>query len=144
MAALLLALLVAATGISRPVDADLTAIAEQRVIEIQAPDGFDHDLARSDTAEVLAWNRGMDDPLAGFVDGWRNSPTHWAILSDPAWSHIGCAVAIGGDDRYYAACVLSSAARPPAPPAPSAPPSAQRFGGSSAMSDTAVAPPGGT
>lgn len=125
MTALLLALVVAATGISRPVDPALTAIAESRVVEIQTD--FSH--AGADPCcplEVLAWESGHDDPLAYLVEKWRQSPPHWSILSDPTLTRIGCAAASTSDGRTFAVCVLAGpAAGAPttaSPPATVAPP----------------------
>lgn len=133
----LLALLIAFTGIERPVDADLTAIARQRVVEIQS--SFSHDGIRAGTAEVLGWNRGSDDPVRTVAVAWRESPTHWAILSDRYWYRIGCAHDRTSDDRHWFACVLAPAVTGPIAPPPSSPnPSPTRTGPSDALPDTAV------
>lgn len=98
--AALLALITATTGIDRPVDATLQMDAERRVIEIQ--ESFSHDGLRF--TEILAWNSGSNDPVASVMRQWRESPPHWAILSDPANTRIGCAVATTGVDVYWFAC----------------------------------------
>jgi hypothetical protein len=109
MIELLLALLVTLTGITRDVDPGLTTIAQERVVEISAcppEEGcFDHEGRRGDAYEVLAWNAGYDDPIARIGQQWRESSEHWAILSSPELTHIGCAVRVV-EDRTYAACVL--------------------------------------
>jgi hypothetical protein len=130
--ALLLALIVSLTGIDRTVDPGLTAIAERRVVEITTE--FSHAGADPCCAEVLAWNSGFADPVTHLVEQWQGSPQHWAILTDPSYTAIGCAVAFV-QNRAYAACVLNGTgvAVPPAPaPAPMPAP---------ALPDTAMAAP---
>jgi hypothetical protein len=117
--ALLLALLVSMTGIDRTVDPGLTAIAERRVVEIQT--AFTHAGSDPCCAEVLVWNSGFADPVTHFVEQWQGSPTHWAILTDPSYTAIGCAVAFV-ENRAYAACVLSRASVTPTPAPSSEPP----------------------
>ena len=141
MTALLLALLLAATGIDRAVDPELTAIAERRAVEIQAD--FSHADADPCCAEVIAWNSGAADPVAHVVDQWRGSPPHWAILTDPSYGAIGCAVSTGGA-RTYAVCVLAAAATEQ--PAPAAPAEAEPNSGGGAASpsgapSTSATPP---
>jgi hypothetical protein len=130
--ALLLALLVSLTGIDRTVDPGLTAIAERRVGEITAE--FSHNGADPCCVEVLAWNSGFADPVTHLVEQWQGSPQHWAILTDPGYTAIGCAIAFV-ENRAYAACVLNGTgvAVPTAPaPAPTPAP---------ALPDTAMAAP---
>jgi hypothetical protein len=106
LVAVLLALIVAATGITRDVDAELTAIAEQRAIEVSCDGCFSHAGGVAGTWEVLAWNSGFTDPAGKALDQWRSSPSHWATLTDPTLTHIGCGhhqVA----ERHYFACVLA-------------------------------------
>jgi hypothetical protein len=133
--ALLLALLVSMTGIDRTVDPGLTSIAERRVVEIATE--FSHDGADPCCVEVLAWNSGFADPITHIVDQWQGSPQHWAILTDPSYTAIGCAVAFV-QNRAYAACVLNesgvavSADPAPATPAPTPAP---------ALPDTSMSAP---
>lgn len=108
MVALLLALIAALTGIPRNVDADLTAIAERRVIEVSCGDScFNHDGAVPGLAEVLAWNLDFEDPATHAVEQWQGSPEHWAILTDPSYGSIGCGHTHAADGRDYWACVLA-------------------------------------
>lgn len=107
MVEILLALLITMTGVSRIEDPALVQIAGERVIEIQSV--FSHEAMRQDTAEVLGWNRGYEDPVARIVAQWQGSPTHLALLVDPFYTRIGCAVDLGDDQiTYYFACVLAS------------------------------------
>jgi hypothetical protein len=117
--ALLLALLVSLTGIDRTVDPNLTAIAERRVVEIQTE--FSHDGMDPCCAEVLAWNSGYADPVTHLVEQWQGSPVHWAILTDPSYTAIGCAVAFV-ENRAYAACALAGGGQPATAPSPPPPP----------------------
>jgi hypothetical protein len=105
---LLLSLLASLSGIDRVVDADLTAIAEARVVEIQGDENFNHDGWRDGTAEVLAWNADYPDPVAHAVGQWQGSPEHWAILADPTFTRIGCAHDLATDGRDYFVCVLAA------------------------------------
>lgn len=106
----LLALIVAATGIARDVDADLMAVAQARAVEISCGDGcFNHDGWRAGTAEVLAWNQSTADPAAAALGQWQGSPPHWSILTDPAYTSIGCGHArVSGRD--YFVCLLATIA----------------------------------
>ena len=111
LVALLLSLIVAATGITRAVDPGLTAIAEQRAVEVSCDGCFTHAGARGGTWEVLAWNGGYPGDAAAVVafEGWRGSPDHWRTLAEPSLTRIGCGhhhVA----ERHYFACVLDSGA----------------------------------
>jgi hypothetical protein len=137
--ALLLALLVSLTGIDRTVDPGLTAIAERRVVEISAcPDVLEPDPATGELVlvpgpcwshdgsdpccnEVLAFNSGYADPVTHLAEQWQGSPVHWAILTDPGYTAIGCAVAFV-ENRAYAACVLAGGGQPATAPSPPPPP----------------------
>lgn len=122
MIELLLALIIALTGIARDVDPGLTAIAERRAAETTTDATFNHDNADPCCAEVLAanWN---SDPATGAAEQWRGSPGHWAILTDTSLTRIGCGHAVGLDGRHNFACVLARSTTPPSPPPPPAPPS---------------------
>lgn len=85
-------------------DAGLHAIAHQRAIEIVSD--WSHNQRRGWTAEVLAQNFGVIDPATQVVTQWLGSPDHHNILSDPYWTHIGCASHVE-NGIYYAACVLT-------------------------------------
>ena len=99
-------------------DADLHAIAHQRVEELAACDCLTHDGMRSGTAEVIAYNSGMPDAISAVVGGWQGSPAHNAILSDGSYGRIGCAELVAEGTHWFA-CVLTFGALPPAPtPAP--------------------------
>jgi hypothetical protein len=107
--ALLLAALLSATGIARTVDADLTAIAEERVVEISAcADCFTHVGQPDDTWEVLAFTTDAD-PAERAVELWMASAEHAAILTDPSLTRIGCAYRLVADAHYFA-CELMQAA----------------------------------
>lgn len=96
----------------------LHEIAHQRAVEVAQPGGWCHCGQRPGTAEVLAYN-GLGAARA--VEQWLASPSHHAILSDPAFREIGCGSHIAGD-IYYAVCVLSWGDSPPPPPVVPAPP----------------------
>lgn len=92
--------LVNGTFLARTEDPALHEIAHQRAVEISTD--FSHDGRREGTAEVLASN-GLGATRA--VEQWVGSPDHFAILSDPQWTLIGCGSHVVGT-IYYAACVL--------------------------------------
>ena len=123
---------VAAAYFPRTVDAGLHAIAHERVAELSACECLEHDGIRPGTAEVLAWNSGDANPIAGAVQQWVNSPLHDGILSDSSYGRIGCAEVVSAGVHWYA-CVLADGPLP-ARPAPSAPEVL-------AIPDTAVASP---
>lgn len=104
MVELLLQLIVQFTHIDRTVDPGLTQIAEQRVIEIQTD--WSHDQKPPQTWEVLVWNQGFSDPVTEAMRQWQASPEHWAILTNPSLTRIGCAHALSPDQRDFFACEL--------------------------------------
>ena len=108
MVELLLALLITLTGIPRTVDADLSAIAQRRAVEIQSD--FSHNGWDPSTAEIIAWNRSAD-PVTTLASQWQGSPPHWAILTDPKYDRWGCGISQVGD-AYYGACVFRSGTAP--------------------------------
>ena len=116
MIEILLALLIAFTGIARPVDPALTQLAETRAVEIQSD--FNHHYLTelnngkwSAWGEVIGWNRGMTDPAKSIAEGWRDSPSHHEILWNPAYSLIGCGMSIL-DTTYYFVCIVAKPAAP--------------------------------
>jgi hypothetical protein len=111
--ALLLSLLISATGISRTVDPFLVDTANRRVQEIQQPGNFNHS-GNLCCWEVLQFNAlGIERTVAA----WRESPSHWAVLTDPTLTRIGCAVDFDGT-YYWAACELlrGTPSEAPTPP----------------------------
>ena len=82
----------------------------------------------------LGENVGVGYDVDGLMQAFINSPAHYANLVDPAWTHVGVGVTIGGDGRMYtthnfmalgggaAAAAAAAARRRRAAPAPTAPP----------------------
>lgn len=102
----------------RYTDANLHAIAHERVAELAACKCLSHDGMRSGTAEVIAYNEGYPDPIGRVVMSWQNSPDHDAILSKTSYGRIGCAELVQ-DGVHWFACILGTGALPPPPtPAP--------------------------
>ena len=102
----------AAAYFPRTVDSQLHDLAHKRATEIVTD--YEHrylselnDGHWAGWGEVIGWNTGYADPVAAIVSGWRNSPPHNAILSDPSYTAIGCAEAISGAAHYFA-CVLAA------------------------------------
>jgi hypothetical protein len=122
MVELLLAILLTLTGIPRTVDAELTASAQRRVIEVQSD--WSHGgwvYGQDGHAEIIAASYDAD-PVMGLALAWQGSPPHWAILTDPKYDRIGCAIAQVAD-ATYGVCLFRSGTASIAPigPTPTAP-----------------------
>ena len=104
----------------RTVDANLHSIAHQRAAELAACDCLDHSGMRSGTAEVIAYNMGMPNPVGEVVQQWIGSPSHNALLSDTSYGKIGCAEVVSGGTHWFA-CVLAKGPLPVAAVAAPAP-----------------------
>ena len=102
---------VAVAYFPRNVDATLHEIAHQRVAELSACRCLEHDRMRPGTAEVLAWNQGVANPVATAVAAWMGSAVHHSILSNTSYGRIGCAETSSGSTHWFA-CVLSAGALP--------------------------------
>ena len=109
-----------ATGIVRNIDAGLQSRAANRAIQIQTD--FSHCCLAYGEAEVIAWNRGYEDPVGQLVIGWLGSSSHAALLLDPGYVDIGCAVAVGGDTTYGVCLFRYRTTAPSATPTPVQPP----------------------
>jgi hypothetical protein len=102
---------VAAAYFPRNVDAALHDIAHQRVAELRACRCLEHDRMRTGTAEVLAWNDGVANPVVAAVASWSGSALHRGILSNASYGRIGCAEAVDGTTHWFA-CVLAAGPLP--------------------------------
>ena len=121
-------------------DAQLHAIAHERVVALAACDCLDHDGMASGTAEVIAYNIGVDDPVGSVIGQWERSAPHHAILSNGDYGRIGCAELVAGGTHWFA-CVLTRGDLPPAPtPAPA--PTTPAPQGAFLLPDTALSPGG--
>lgn len=143
MLSVLLALLLAATGLPRTADAELIALAEQRASEITVT--FAHrplselDNGRWDGwGEVLAMRGGDDAPLPEIVAGWMASPTHAAVLTAPQYDAIGCGFEWSGV-RLYVACIAADSRVAADPPITSPPPITSEPPAVTVLPDTSVA-----
>ncbi|HEX7171643.1 MAG TPA: hypothetical protein VF365_03425 [Candidatus Limnocylindria bacterium] len=97
---------VAAAFLVRTVDPGLHEIAHARVAEISAAGELGHEGMRAGTAEVLALNAGVANPVAHAVNQWIGSSFHRGILSDGSYGRIGCAETVA-DGIHWFACVLA-------------------------------------
>ena len=102
---------VAAAFLVRTVDPALHDIAHARVAEISAAGGLDHAGMRSGTAEVLAMNAGVANPVSHAVNQWIGSSFHRGLLSDGSYGRIGCAETVD-DGVHWFACVLAAGPLP--------------------------------
>ena len=119
---------VAAAFLVRTVDPGLHEIAHARVAEISAAGELDHGGMRPGTAEVLAMNAGVTDPVARAVNQWIGSSFHRGILSDGSYGRIGCAETVD-DGVHWFACVLAPGPLP------------AQAGSGSGLPDTSLEPP---
>jgi hypothetical protein len=124
---------VAAAFLVRHVDGELHEIAHARVAELSAAGELSHDGMRPGTAEVVAYNQGVANPIGNAVGQWINSDLHRGILSDGSYGRIGCAEAVV-DGVHWFACVLATGPLP-------AQGSSGGGGGSAALPDTRTALP---
>lgn len=112
----------AVTGIVRPQSAVLTALAQTRSAEIVGVLG--HNIgSRLPTwwyGEVLGYNSGFADPEGAIVNGWRNSPGHWEVLSDPFYKQIGCGATYAAP-RWYFVCIVGTQVQAKVAPVPVVP-----------------------
>ncbi|HET9417084.1 MAG TPA: hypothetical protein VFP30_06025 [Candidatus Limnocylindria bacterium] len=95
----------------RTVDSGLHDIAHARVAELAADGQLSHDGMRPGTAEVLALNQGVSNPVANAVGQWIGSSFHRGILSDGSYGRIGCAELVS-DGIHWFACVLATGPLP--------------------------------
>jgi len=102
---------VAAAFLVRTVDSGLHEIAHARVAEIAAAGRLDHGGMRPGTAEVLAWNEGVANPVSSAIGQWIGSDLHRGILSDGSYGRIGCAETVA-DGVHWFACVLAAGPLP--------------------------------
>lgn len=82
---------------------------------------FDHrampELSGYSWGEVIAVNWWAADPAAYALEGWRNSPTHWAVLTWADLRFIGCGETVAVQPRsaedpslaekHYFVCLLT-------------------------------------
>lgn len=132
---------IAAAWLLRYEDADLHAIAHERVETLAACDCLTHEGMAPGTAEVIAYNINVADPIASVVRQWSTSAPHDAILANRSYGRIGCAELVTGSTHWFA-CVLAAGELPPQPapaavPAPPPPPQ-----GGFLLPDTALPGPG--
>ena len=118
---------VAAAFLVRTVDPGLHDIAHARVAEVAAAGRLNHDGMRPGTAEVLAMNAGVANPVSNAVGQWIGSDFHRGIFSDGSYGRIGCAETVA-DGVHWFACVLAAGPLP-----------AQGGGSTVALPDTAFA-----
>ncbi len=95
-------------------------------------------------AEIVG--RGPDVPA--IFGGFRGSPSHWAILTDPSWGSMGTGRAVAGDGTVYVSVVFcgagsggSSGGSEPAPSKAPAQPTASEPAPRPAASPAATPPP---
>ncbi len=104
---------IAGAYFQRYADARLHEVAHERVAELSTCDCLEHDGIRTGTAEVIAYNSGIANPVSAVVSRWADSPIHDGILSDQSYGRIGCAELVSGGVHWFA-CVLAAGPLPPA------------------------------
>lgn len=147
MVELLLALLTTLTGIDRTQDADLSAIAQRRAVEISCEGCFSHAgwvYGRDGQAEIIAHN-GDPDPVTRLALQWQGSPPHWAILMDARFTTWGCGIHQVGA-QFYGVCLFGTGnvSQPTLPPANvTNPPEPETYEPPLLLPNTALTPLGG-
>lgn len=114
MIALLLAALLAATGIPRIESPTLTALAEVRAQEVSVVWGHRY-LSELNNGQWSGWGENIascngcneSEVISFAVNGWSNSPTHHAIMFSPSYTHIGCGIYYNG--KWYTVCIWATA-----------------------------------
>lgn len=134
LGALLIALVAATSAIPRTSDPQLNALALTRAQEQAAGHQHHRYLTELSTsgdysrwAEVLGHsNRPDPTSIVSATDkpSWRSSPSHWAAISDPRYTRIGCAEIDESGASYYV-CILATPTQPASRPKATAPPSFQ-------------------
>jgi uncharacterized protein YkwD len=100
----------------RPRDA-IRRVAREHSDDMATRDFFDHETPDGDSpgdrataaglgykavAENIGQSLEMEDPVAAVVDGWLNSPGHYANVMNPRFRHTGVGVAISEErGRIY-------------------------------------------
>jgi len=52
--------------------------------------------------EIISWNNApLDRTVPMSIGGWKNSPTHYGIITDCQFNRMGTGAAIAPDGRIY-------------------------------------------
>jgi uncharacterized protein YkwD len=95
----------------------------------------------------LGENVGVGHDVDGLMQAFINSPSHYANLVDPVWTHVGVGVTRASDGRIYTThnfMALPGSAPPPPPPpppGPSSPPASTAPPAPTTTTTTAPPPP---
>lgn len=111
-----------------PVDPALAKVARLRAQDMaqkdyfshQAPDGCDfrclmnmNGVATAWAGEVIAWNDApLQESAAMTINLWRNSPTHYGIITGCQFTRMGTGAAIARDGRVYHVAVFEGNGAP--------------------------------
>lgn len=58
--------------------------------------------------EVIAWSSASPTAAASHLfDLWRNSPSHWALLTSRSFNYLGIGLAVSSSGRTYGSIVLT-------------------------------------
>lgn len=99
------------TGIARALDPELSQLARKRAVEqVTTPGHRDLDELPESLGwgEVLGWRRFDSTPIAEVVQGWLDSPTHRAIITDPSYPVIGAAMYPGPDEKWHLVALFTT------------------------------------
>lgn len=107
---------------SLPLDPILSSVARSRAEDMASKDYFSHNppdgcdyrclMQRQGTAvawtgEIIAWNDyALSEAARISIEGWRNSPPHFAIISDCHTSRMGIGAAIAENGTAYHVAVF--------------------------------------
>lgn len=138
----------AATGITRVESAELHDRAHARAVQIVTD--FNHCCLVWGEGEIIGWNRGYADPIANVIEGWTNSPSHWAVMTNRDYTQIGCAEYVadeptnpGVDETHYFVCLFRAPQLQDPSPAPAPAPAGSTPAPAPVLTlpDAAMAPP---
>ncbi|MGK2948600.1 MAG: CAP domain-containing protein, partial [Acidimicrobiales bacterium] len=87
------------------VSGELTGVARRWTDRMVAAGGISHNPSLGSQVSggwtKLGENVGVGYDVNGLMQAFINSPSHYANLVDPAWTHVGVGVSYGSDGRMY-------------------------------------------
>lgn len=102
-------------------DYRLWALADERAAAMASSDVLSHEAAGSldgglgghaiqwyRYGEVIAWSTAKASAAAAHLfDLWRNSPSHWTLLTSSSFNYLGIGLAVSSSGRTYGSIVLT-------------------------------------
>ena len=94
-------------------DERAVAMATQDVLSHAAGGSLDgglglHAIQWYGYGEVIAWSTAQSSAAAAHLfDLWRNSPSHWELLTSSSFNYLGIGLAVSSSGRTYGSIVLT-------------------------------------